>query len=414
MIDLMACAPASPTLCSPRWRGLFAVTLLGLLVSACGSGDSYTPQPVVAKPVLGDLPMVVNAESGAVMRKGDIWRYEWVNNTAGTGYYSTHYVSDLDPTSQLYTHLVFYSDGQPYQRQHFSSANALTRVSFGDTLCLYEPQTRSPFPRRPFLNGATWSYIWSQSCLTGAVATRVDKTFTGRVVSSSELLDQGLLGLASTTTTTGVIKQPVFDTVKYTATRTDTTTAGTWTYQDTCWHDKAQDRTVKCDTEASYVPTGSTVPSSVHSLAQRLAFVREVRTSPVLITDGPSTVDVYAGRWSLQLVDAGGVITITCPSVAVGLTGGVSGSCVRVVTPTTGPSVEFRYTVIGAIKRSVLTVVNTGAASTTRTVDAFTLIDSTNPSLLSVTGEMQSPLLAEGTWIGNATAGAGTWVAQRL
>lgn len=396
----------------PRQLGRAAsLVVVGAALSACGGGDDYTPSVAVATTVADEFAMVVNAESQAIMRKGDTWMYEWVNKTAGTGYYTTHYLTSLDKASQLYTHSVFYSDTQPYQTQHYSSANALTLAGYGNTLCRYEPQTRSPFPRRPFLSGASWSYIWSESCLTGSVATQVDKTIVGRVVSVSEPLSLGLLGQGGTVT--GGSAARVFDTVKYTATRTDTTLQGTWTYLDTCWHDKAQDRTVKCDTQASYVPAGSSAPTVVNALEQRLAFVREVRTaSPVLITDGSSTVATYAGRWNFKLVAGGGLVT--CPSMTVSLTGQVSGNCIRVLTPATGASVEQRFTASGFIQRTVVTVQNVGAAATTRTVDAITVVADTNPNLLSVTGEMTSLLMAEGTWISDANIGTGTWVAQRL
>ncbi len=403
------CLPGLPAL----------AVLVPLWLAGCGGGDSYTPQPVTPPAVLDEFPVVANTESLAVMRKGDLWMYEWVNTTAGTGYYTTHFLNDLQKASQLYTHQVFYSDAQPYETQHFSSSNALTLRGYGNTLCRYEPQTRAPFPRRPFVNGATWTHIWSESCITGTLAIRVDKAISGRVESASEPLTLGLLGQGGTSV--GGVTQRRFDTVRYTATRTDTTVEGTWTYQDTCWHDKAQDRTVKCDTEASYVPRGLVAPTAVHSLSQRLAFVREVRTpSPVLITDGPSTVAVFAGRWNFKLVGGGGVIT--CPSMAVSLTGQVAGNCVRVVTPLTGPSVERRFTASGFIQRSVLTTPNPGAAATKRTVDAITFVADTNPNLLSLTGEMLSPLMAEGIWTGDGAAaagadaatGTGSWVAQRL
>lgn len=406
--------PGSHSPLRRRAAALLGICAASALVSACGGGGDYTPSVPPPPVVVDEFAMVVNQQSGAIMRKGDTWMYEWVNRTTGTGYYTTHHLSALDKASQLYTHLVFYSDTQPYETQHYSSANALTLKGYGNTLCRYELQSSplSPaFPRRPYVNGAVWSGTWSESCLTGSIATRVDKTVAGRVVSVSERLSLGLLGQGGTVAGGSVPR--VFDTVKYTATRTDTTLQGTWTYQDTCWHDKAQDRTVKCDTTASYTPAGGAAATVVHELEQRLAFVREVRTpSPVLLTDGPSTVAVYAGRWNFKLVAGGGVVT--CANMAVSLTGQVSGNCVRVVTPTTGPSVESRFTASGFVQRQQITVLNEGAAPTVRTVDGITIVADTNPNLLSVTGEMVSPLLAEGTWIGDATVGTGTWVAQRL
>lgn len=392
------------------WVAAMAIAMGGLL-AGCGGGDEYTP-PATTDPTTSTdaFPMVVNAESLAIMRKGDIWMYEWVNKTAGTGYYTTHQLATLDKSSQLYTHTVFFSDTQPYQTQHYSSANALTLVGHGNTLCRYEPQNRSPFPRRPYVNGATWSHIWSESCITDTLATRVDKTIVGRIVAVSEPLTQGLLGQGGSVT--GATVQRVFDTVKYTATRTDTTALGTWTYNDTCWHDKAQDRTVKCDTRASFVPTASTSATVVNELEQRLAFVREVRTpSPVLITDGPSTVAMYAGRWNVKLQGGGG--QITCPTVSVSLTGQVKANCVRVVVPETGAAQELRFTASGFIARSNVTTQATGQAPVTRTIDALTLVADTNPNLLTVTGEMLTLLLAEGTWTGEASS-SGTWTAQRL
>lgn len=377
------------------------------MLAACGGGGDYTPSVPVVQPVADEYALVVNRESQAVMRKGDTWMYEWVNQTTGTGYYTTHYLSSLDNISQLYTHTVFYSDTQPYQTQHYSSANALTLAGFGNTLCRYEPQTRSPFPRRPYLSGATWSYIWSESCLTGSVATRVDKTMAGSVVSVSERLSMGLLGQGGTVAGESVAR--VFDTVKYTATRTDTIKSqGTWTYLDTCWHDKAQDRTVKCDTTASYAPAGSSVPTVVHALEQRLAFVRELRTS----SGGPWTAAMYAGRWNVKFVAGGGAVT--CSNMDVSLTGLISANCVRVLTPLTGPSIEVRFIASGSVQRKLITVQNEGSAATTRTADVITILADTNPNFLSLTGEMASLLTAEGTWIGGTALGSGTWVAQRL
>ena len=132
------------------------------LVSACGGGGDYTPSVPPPPVVVDEFAMVVNQQSGAIMRKGDTWMYEWVNRTTGTGYYTTHHLSALDKASQLYTHLVFYSDTQPYETQHYSSANALTLKGYGNTLCRYELQSSplSPvFPRRPYVNGAVWSEI---------------------------------------------------------------------------------------------------------------------------------------------------------------------------------------------------------------------------------------------------------------
>jgi hypothetical protein len=149
----------------------------------------------------------------------------------------------------------------------------------------------------------------------------------------------------------------------------------------------------------------------VHQLEQRLAFVREVRTtSPVLVTDGPSTVAQYAGRWNFRLVGSGG--TVTCPLLSVSLTGQVSGNCVKVIT-VAGVSTNVPFTASGYIDRRALTTQATGQAPVTRTVDLLTVVADTGPSDLSLTGEMLSPLAASGTWLGAGVA-SGTWSAQHL
>jgi hypothetical protein len=385
---------------------------LGLL-SACGGGEDYVPTviPGITNPTTTTEPdefaMVANTESLATQRKGDTWMYEWTNRTTGTGYYSTHYLNAVDPKTQLYTVSVLFSDNQPMQTQQYGSNNALSSIGYGDTFCRYEPQSRSPFPRRPYVTNATWNFVWRESCLTGTLATTVEKTINGRILSIAEPLTLGLLGQGSTAV--GGLAQRTFDTVKYTATRTDTNTEGTWTYQDTCWHDKAQDRTVKCDTQATFVPRDGTIPTVIHDREQRLAFVREVRTvSPVRITDGPSSNAVYAGRWNFKLVGTGGIVT--CPVMNISLTGQIKGNCVRVAI-FTGGTQEIPFTVSGFIARQSITTQAVGQASVTRIVDTMTIVADSNSNVLSLTGEIRSPLLADGTWIGEQGA-SGTWVAQ--
>ncbi len=424
-----------------RSWGLVLATLAGAALVACGGGDSYEPTVPVTT-VVDYFPIVTNSESGALMRRGetvlagarlqygDTWMYQWINKTAGTGYYSTHYLSALDRTSQLYTHTVTFSDSRPYEVRNFGSRNQSVATSFDNTRCQFSPQDRSPFPRRPYAVGTTWSYVWTETCLNGTVATTVDKTISGRVA-ALETISLGLLGQVGVAL--GGSTQRNFQTARYTATRTETDrTVGTWTYTDTCWHDLAQDRTVKCDTTATFVPAGQTAPTQTYEQEQRLAFVREVRTpSPVLVTDGPSTVAQYAGRWDFKLVGSGG--TVTCSNMAVSLTGNVSGNCVRVVTtlvtrpdPNNPPAgvitvpvvTTTAFTASGFIDRRSVTTQSPGAAEVTRWVDAINIVADSNPNDLSMTGEMLSPIASEGAWIGQSTVGGtqleGTFAARHL
>jgi hypothetical protein len=422
--------PAQCNVSGALLRRVAVALVLGSGLVACGGGDSYEPTAPV-NPVVDNFPTVANSESGALMRRGqqvqangtqleygDTWMYQWVNKTTGTGYYSTHYLSALDRTTQLYSHTVTFSDDQPYQTRNFGSRNQPVAVSFQNTRCDISPQTRSPFPRRPYTVGATWSHVWSEACLDGGnIATTVDKTINGRVV-ALETLTLGLLGQGGVAL--GGTTQRVFQTARYTATRTETQRAtGTWTHQDTCWHDIAQDRTVKCETTASFVPAGGAAVTVVHELTQQLAFVREVRTpSPVLVTDGPTTVAQYAGRWDVKLTGQGG--SVTCSNMVISLTGNVSGNCVRVVTtlvtrpdPANPPAgtiqvpVETRtaFTVSGFVDRRSVTTQATGAAAVTRWIDAINIVADSNPNDLSMTGEMLSPIAAKGTWLGQLTSG---------
>lgn len=423
-------------------RAVVVCGVAALAVMGCGGGDSYSPTLPVTT-VVEYFPTVVNAESGASMRRGqlvdtttgslvgpeygDTWMYQWVNKTAGTGFYTTHYLSALDKTTQLYSHTVTFSDTQPYQVRDFGSKNQTVATSFENTRCQDNTQTRSAFPRRPYAVGNTWTYVWNETCLNGTVATTVNKSINGRVVALETknlgLLGQGGVALGGTT-------QRSFQTARYTATRVETTAAGSWTYQDTCWHDIAQDRTVQCDTTASFVPVGGAATSQVYEQSQTLAFVREVRTaSPVLITDGPTTVAMYAGRWEFKLVGSGG--TVTCSNMAISLTGNVTGDCVRVTTtlvtrpdPNNPPAgtiqvpVENRaaFTVSGFVDRRTLTTQPTGGTATTRWIDAINIVADSNPNDLSLTGEMLSPISASGTWLGAVTTGGtpleGTFAAK--
>ena len=444
-------------LCHARQMSVWASVLAAAVLSACGGGDSYNPtQPVVT--VVENFPTIVNNESGALMRRGqnvdattgslvgpeygDTWMYQWINKTTGTGYYTTHFLSSLDKTTQLYANTVTYSDTQPFEVRDFGSRNQYLARSFENTRCQYSPQDRSPFPRRPYAVGNTWTYVWDETCLNGTVVNTVRKTISGRVVGLETktlgLLGQGGVALGGTT-------QRTFQTARYTATRTETTQAGTWTSADTCWHDMAQDRTVQCDTTARFVPAGC--PSApvqadatgvcvaqayrVHELSQTLAFVREVRTpSPVLITDGPTTVAMYAGRWDFKLVGTGG--TVTCSNMLVSLTGNVTGDCIRVTTtlvtrpdPNNPPAgvvqvpIESRagFTVSGFVdRRAQTTAAAAGGTSSTRWIDAINIVADSNPNDLSMTGEMLSPISATGTWLGVAGTGGtrleGTFAAK--
>ena len=419
------------------------MAVLATLV-ACGGGDEYVP-PITVTPVVEDFPIVTNAESGALMRRGrqintttdslvgpeygDTWMYQWVNKTAGTGHYSTHFLSALDKTTQQYSHKVIFSDSQPYQTQDYGSKNQLVSRSFENTRCQIDSQTRSPFPRRPFAAGNTWAHSWRETCLDGTTATQVDKTISGRVV-ALETLTLGLLGQGGVAL--GGTTQRTFQTARYTAARTETTQAGTWSFADECWHDMAQDRTVKCDTKASFMPKDGVVATQTHDQTQTLAFVREVRTkSPVLITDGPTTVAMYAGRWDFKLVGSGG--TVTCSNMLISLTGNVSGNCVRTVTtlvtrpdpnnPPTGTmqvpvSTTTQFTVSGFVDRRSVTTQAVGAQEVTRTIDAINVVADSNPNDFSMTGEMLSPVSAEGTTLGATSTGgspaAGTFVARHL
>ena len=417
---------------SPGW---VAAIVLGMTLSACGGGDSYSPTTPITTTV-DYFPTIVNTESGALMRRGqnvdtttgsligpeygDTWMYQWINKTAGTGYYTTHFLSALEKTTQLYVNTVTYSDTQPFEVLDFGSRNQLVARSFENTRCQYSPQVRSPFPRRPFAVGNTWTYVWDETCLNGTVVTTVKKTITGRVAGLETktlgLLGQGGVALGGTT-------QRTFQTARYTATRTETSQAGSWTYADTCWHDMAQDRTVQCDTTASFVPAGGAAVTQVYEQTQTLAFVREVRTpSPVLITDGPTTVAMYAGRWDFKLVGTGG--SVTCANMMISLTGNISGDCVRVaVTQVNQPGsslqvpVETRtaFTVSGFVDRRAQT--STGGSTTTRWIDAINIVAESNSNDLSVTGEMLSPISAKGTWLSTAGGGMrleGTFVAKHL
>lgn len=420
-----------------------AAALAGVSLSGCGGGDSYQPTTPITTTV-EYFPTVANAESGALMRRGqnvdvttgslvgpeygDTWMYQWINKTAGTGYYTTHFLSALEKTTQLYANTVTYSDTQPYEVRDFGSKNQSVARSFENTRCQYSPQDRSPFLRRPFAVGNTWTYVWDETCLNGTVVNTVRKTITGRVVGLETktlgLLGQGGVALGGTT-------QRTFQTARYTATRTETSLAGTWTYADTCWHDMAQDRTVQCDTTASFVPAGGVAVSQVYEQSQTLAFVREVRTpSPVLITDGPTTVAMYAGRWDFKLVGSGG--SVTCTNMAISLTGNITGDCLRVaVTLVTRPDpnnppagviqvpVENRtaFTVSGFVDRRQQTTAGTaGGTSSRRWIDAINIVADSNPNDLSMTGEMLSPISATGTWLGAAATGGtqldGTFAAK--
>ena len=188
---------------------------------------------------------------------------------------------------------------------------------------------------------------------------------------------------------------------------------------------------MQCDTTASFVPAGGAAVTQVYEQSQTLAFVREVRTpSPVLITDGPTTVAMYAGRWDVKLVGSGG--SVTCNNMAISLTGNITGDCVRVtVTLVTRPDpnnppagviqvpVETRaaFTVSGFVdRRQQTTPAAAGGTSSTRWIDAITIVANSNPNDLSMTGEMLSPISATGTWLGAAATGGtqldGTFTAK--
>lgn len=386
------------------------------LLSGCGGGEDYVSSvPPPTTPGTGtttttttdEFPMVVNLR-GATLRKTDLWMYEWVNQTTGTGHYATHYLSDVDATQKNHVQRVFFSDDQSYQTRSYSPANVLVQTAHDSTLCR-SGQSSSPYPGRPWTLGTTWTQIWTESCLAGTVATTTNHAITGRIVSSSEPLTLGLFSQSGTLSGSSVRR--TFDAVKYTATRTQATSAGAWVYTDTCWHDKVQDRTIQCDTQASYTPAGSSTPQVVHDITQRLACVREVRTkSPVLLTDGISSVAMYAGRWGFKLQTTGGVVT--CPVLTVGLTGQVSGNCIKLAT-FDGGTQPVPFAVSGFIARGAITTQAVGQAPVTRTIDALTVVADTGANVLTLTGEMVSPLSAKGTWLGE-TGTTGDWVAQRL
>ncbi|MBY0466426.1 MAG: hypothetical protein K2W33_15930 [Burkholderiales bacterium] len=403
-------------------------------MSGCGGGDSYEPTTPIT-PTVDNFPTIVNTESGALMRRGqnvnaatgslvgpeygDTWMYQWINKTTGTGYYTTHFLSALEKTTQLYANTVTYSDTQPFEVWDFGSRNQTVTRSFENTRCQYSPQVRSPFPRRPFAVGNTWTYVWDETCLNGTVVNTVKKTIAGRVVGLETktlgLLGQGGVALGGTT-------QRTFQTARYTATRTETAQAGTWTYADTCWHDMAQDRTVQCDTTASFVPAGGAAVTQVYEQSQTLAFVREVRTpSPVLITDGPTTVAMYAGRWDFRLVGTGG--SVTCANMVFSLTGNISGDCEKVTVTQVnqpGSSLQVPVEVLSAFKVSGFvdrrSQTSTGGTATTRWIDAINVVADSNPSEFSLTGEMLSPISASGTWLKTCTtcgqALSGTFAAK--
>lgn len=427
----------------PAWG--VVVGCAALSVAGCGGGESFSPTLPVTT-VVEYFPTVVNVESGASMRRGqlvdvktgslvgpdygDTWMYQWINKTAGTGFYSTHYLSALEKTTQLYSHTVTFSDTQPFQTRDLGSKNQNLATSTENTRCQDNTQTRSAFPRRPYAVGNTWTYVWSETCLNGTVATVVNKTITGRVTALETrnlgLLGQGGVALGGTT-------QRAFQTARYTATRTESNTAGAWSYQDICWHDIAQDRTVQCDTIASFTPAGGAVPTQSFEQSQTLAFVREVRTpSPVRLTDGPTTVAMYAGRWEFKLVGTGG--TVTCTNMVISLTGNVSGNCTRVVTtlvtrpdPNNPPAgtvavpilTTTAFTVSGSVQRGKIISQAEGAAASTRDADVINVVADSGVIDLSLSGEMLSPFSALGTSLGAAgtsggTPAEGTWSARHL
>ena len=137
----------------------------------------------------------------------------------------------------------------------------------------------------------------------------------------------------------------------------------------------------------------------------------------VLITDGPTTVAMYAGRWDFRLIGSDG--SLTCTNMAISLTGVVSGDCVRVtetqVTPSGGGNqvpvvTRNAFTVKGVVTRQQQTTAGSaGGSSFTRRIDAITIGAESNPNDLSFSGEMLSPLSATGTWQG--TSGEGTFSA---
>ena len=130
-------------------------------------------------------------------------------------------------------------------------------------------------------------------------------------------------------------------------------------------------------------------------------------------------------------VKSGG--SVTCTNMVISLTGNATGNCERVtITNVTRPDpnnpagtitvpVENRaaFTVSGFVDRRTVTTSNTSAGTTfTRQIDAINIVADSNPNDLSMTGEMLSPVTAEGTWLGASTVGGtqltGTFAARHL
>ena len=67
--------PGSHSPLSRRTAALLGICAASALVSACGGGGDYTPSVPPPPVVVDEFAMVVNQQSGAIMRKGDTLMY---------------------------------------------------------------------------------------------------------------------------------------------------------------------------------------------------------------------------------------------------------------------------------------------------------------------------------------------------
>lgn len=325
-------------------------------LTACGGGG-------------GDNSTSTGQGAGSVsFRVGDSLTYARTSTpvapSTGTAsaYLYTRYVADVSADGGFRTNLLYSND---WIAETYDQSSDLQQTSWtsGNTSCTNSPKVDGP--GAVLTVGKTWDITYTRTCITSTTSNATTWNKKGVVV-----------GAETVTTTAGS-----FDTYKYTETQTGRSSTGTTLVTQTCWRDKALNRTVACDWNRKFTPTGAASPTESSFETQKLSSL-----SVAAYSASRPMAERFAGKWLLRWTgtNSGGC------DVTVSVTGNVSGGCIvngliRVVGDT-----SYDYSVTG-------------------TVDKTGALNARMSSGAAISGTFESPVKAAGNW--SNTGASGTWVA---
>lgn len=281
-----------------------------------------------------------------------------------SSYDSTQYISSISASgvSTIYQtrsngSFVKYELDADLQEQTYGIADPTSGQI--TTTCVNSPKINSPGATLSV--GKTWNFSYTRTC-TGAQPSVTQFNNVGSVVASEAF-----------PTSVGS-----FDSYKLSYTLTQNITSGSnpgvWVGTNTCWRSKTLNKTVGCNADATFTPSGSSTPTITQTVTTSLTAINVAS-----YTGSQRTIKALSGNWTTQW---SGSNAGSC-SMLVTDAGTASGSCTQ-----TSPYYES-FTVTG-------------------TVNANGSINASGSTGAIITGTLNTPISASGTWSNTGTSGSWT------